>query len=337
MFKDWELPEDVKEAMEEMGSYGLAKSTWSAYKTAERQLGKCQKEKKTDMSLPLSKEKTVVFIDWLIRDRKVKATTINSYLSGIRQLHISRGMDPPNLRPAAVNLLLKGKQHLDNIEERKWGSPGRLPVTITILKLLKAGLIRADMDNVTKILTWTVCCMAFHGSFRIHELLCQVEDKFDPDFTLLRKDVKLFRREEGPDRLEVTLKCPKESKRGKKVVVDLFETKGETCPIAAFKKWEKNVRGKENEPAFIDAIGRPLTGRRLNKIVKSLLESHINYKTGKITSHSFRAGMASLLAAKGFEEEEIKISGRWNSRAFELYTKLPRTKREEIARRLGTL
>jgi hypothetical protein len=289
------------------------------------------------MSLPLSKEKTVLFIDWLIRDRKVKATTINSYLSGIRQLHVSKGMEPPNLRPAVVNLLLKGKQHIDNIEDRKWGSPGRLPVTITIMKLLKASLIRADMDNVTKVLTWTVCCLAFHGSFRIHEILCHVEDVFDPDFTLLRRDIHLVTRKDGPDRLEVTLKCPKESRRGKKVVVDIFETMGKTCPVAAFKKWEKMVQGKDDEPAFTDNVGRPLTGRRLNKIVKALLGNHINYKAGKITAHSFRAGMASLLATRGFEEEEIKISGRWNSRAFELYTKLPRTRREEIARKLGVI
>lgn len=36
------------------------------------------------MKLPLTQEQTFIFIDWPINDRKVKAATVNSYLSGLR-------------------------------------------------------------------------------------------------------------------------------------------------------------------------------------------------------------------------------------------------------------
>ncbi len=40
----------------------------------------CQEGKESDMGLPQSKEKTIIFVDWLIIDNiKVKARTVNSY------------------------------------------------------------------------------------------------------------------------------------------------------------------------------------------------------------------------------------------------------------------
>ena len=340
LLADWNLPEEVKNRLSEIGSFGLARGTWSSYRTAERQLLRCQKERKTDMSLPLTQEKTLIFIDWLINDRKVKAATVKSYLSGLRQMHIEKGIDQPEIRKAMVNMIIRGKQNMDNIEARRGQLPGRLPVTLTIMKLLKSciGSWTASLDE--KLLVWAVSTVAFHGSFRIHEILCKKETEFDPDFTLLGRDVSLTTckgNTEDRERLSFNIKCPKEAKTGRSIVVDLFETKGETCPVRAFKKWRNRTETKPNEPLFMNKGNRPMTGRKLNSIIKQLLGKHVDYRKGKITSHSFRAGMALLLAEKGFEEEEIKITGRWNSRAFEHYTKLPRTRREEISRRLGNI
>ena len=50
------------------------------------------------------------------------------------------------------------------------------------------------------------------------------------------------------------------------------------------------------------------------------------------SSHSFRAGAASSMAAMGFGDEDIQSVGRWSSRAFLEYIKLPRTRKAEIAR-----
>jgi hypothetical protein len=239
-----------------------------------------------------------------------------------------------------VNLVVKGKQNMDNIESRRIGQPGRLPMTLTMMKLLKACIRTWAVDIDMKLLVWAVSTIAFHGSFRVHEILCKTEREFDPDFTLLGKDVKLTSQKcmtESRERLAFNIKCPKEARTGQSVVVDVFETKGATCPVKAFKRWKNRIERKPDEPLFTDKENRPLTGRRLNKIVKGLLEVHIDYRKGKVSSHSFRAGMASLLAEKGFEEDEIKVTGRWNSRAFECYTKLPRTRREEIARKLGEI
>jgi hypothetical protein len=75
----------------------------------------------------------------------------------------------------------------------------------------------------------------------------------------------------------------------------------------------------------------------LNANIKSLLEEHIDYGIGGIWSHSFWAGIPTLMAERGFEDKEIQITGRWSSRAFEFYTKNPSINRERIARRLGRM
>ena len=66
---------------------GLSKKTWSSYRTAEKMLLKCFHEKRRRLELPIKKNDILVFIEWLGTERKVRATTIESYLAGIRQMH----------------------------------------------------------------------------------------------------------------------------------------------------------------------------------------------------------------------------------------------------------
>lgn len=68
-----------------------------------------------------------------------------------------------------------------------------------------------------------------------------------------------------------------------------------------------------------------------------MLGKHFDYKTGSITSHSFRSGVTTTLGQAGFSDGDLKQVGRWSSRAFESYLKLPRTKRREMATAIGNL
>jgi hypothetical protein len=77
--------------------------------------------------------------------------------------------------------------------------------------------------------------VAFRGSFRIHEILCRHKTEYDLDFTLFDSDVtvKNFKNNNGLTGkvLHVSIKCPKEYKTRKVVVVDVNETSGSTCPV----------------------------------------------------------------------------------------------------------
>ena len=339
LFTGLRLSEGSMKVLTEAGNHGLARSTWSTYSTAERMLAMCGKQRGIDMALPLSEGKLLEFIGWLIEVRKLKAGTINSYISGMRQLHLLRGMDPPMLRTNLVKFVLKGKKNMDDIKDRATPAVKRLPMTMPMMRLLKEVTRIWDATIMEKLLMWTVATLAFHGAFRIHELLCKTETEYDPDFALLTGDVKIRPgRGETEDRfLEVKLKCPKESKTGKAVVLEVYETKGTLCPVKAFERWECRTVTKAGLPLFRDESGTPLTGARMNRWLKERLKEHVDYRKGKFTSHSFRIGLATTMGTEGFSAADIKEAGRWSSNAYELYMKLPRVKRASVAKAIGKL
>jgi len=321
LFRRMNLPDEVKISLAELGNFGVAKSTWSTYKSAERLLLKCQAECKTKFDWPLRTENVLLFIHWLVTIRGVKGGTVSSYLSGIRQLHILDGIDPPNLRPEVVKLILKGIEHKDNASSRGGAGDNRIPMTRDLMKILKGKVIDWEQDWDMKLLVWAVCTLAFHGAFRIHELLCQTESFFDPQYTLLTENLTRSTDSSGKGILHIKLNCPKEQRNGKAVIVDVFESSDSICPVKAFGKWATRQPPTIGMPLFRQPDGT----------------EEAKARKGKIKMHSFRIGIASELGTEGLEDGEIKAAGRWSSRAFESYMRTPRTKRASIAKKIAEL
>ena len=320
--------------MGELYSLGLARGTWSSYSTAERMLRNCFQEKGIPLVLPLSEENVLTFIHWLTFTRGLAGSTIETYLSGVRQMHVARGIEGSYIRSERIKVILRGIKHRDVTEKRRDGREGRKPITQEVLSVLKKRIADSDFLGRDQRMIWSVCSTLFHGAFRVHELLCQKTGSFDPDFTLLGRDIELAG-EDGGEVLRIRVKAPKEEKVGKSVIVDVYETGTLLCPVRAFKKWVRYGERDLDMPVFRFAAGTPLTGRRLNEILRACLEGHVEGHETLFSSHSFRAGAASLMAALGYSDEDIKAMGRWSSRAFLEYVKLPRSNRAEVARRMG--
>lgn len=323
----------------DIANHGLSQGTWSSYKTALKALRTCEKEENSRMSFPLGQKQILTFIAWLSK-RGLSQKTINVYLAGIRQCHLTEGVDLPILRTPVVNLVLEGKKHVD-CNEKSGGDTSRLPVTPTMLKILRIELGESSMCKEDKLLVWAVSTLAFNGGFRVHELLAKKSSSFDPFVTLLGRDLTLKKvkiNNISTEILQVLIKSQKSDRIGAQVIVDVYESRGTLCPVRAYKKWKAtstNYSGKK--PAFRDSEGRPLTGKRFNQILKSCLGKHTAHTGRKVTSHSFRSGIASLMGQLGYGDQEIMAIGRWSSRAFEDYLKLPRTKRLEMAKKIGDL
>jgi len=341
LLEDTGLSIKRRESLAKYINQGLSQKTWSSYRTAERMWRTCEKDNKIKMDLPWGQKETLLFIDWLLTDRQVSAATANAYLAGIKKLHEIRGLEEPKLKSGLVNQVIKGKKNEEAVRKRNTDDKGRLPVTLTIMKILKETIRLGSMAAEDKLLIWAVSTVAFHGSFRIHEILCRLKTEYDPDFTLMEDDIKIqsFQGNNGLDRkvLHISVKGPKEDRTGKVVIVDVYETGGPTCPVKAYCKWHDRRVKDGNKVLFKKKDGTPLTGREFNEHLRRLLGSHIDYKKGQITAHSFRSGIPSLLGQLGHTEEEIKVVGRWSSRSFEHYLKLPRTTRADIAQKLGRL
>jgi hypothetical protein len=300
-------------------------------------LAKCQAENDTDLSLPFNDRKALVFIDWMARKRNLRYATINSYLAGVRQLHIVNGIEPPNFRSGLVKLVLKGIENNDGINKRRSNFTGRLPMTPSMLLVLKELITASDKNTHDKRLIWAVSTMAFAGAFRIGELLAKLESTFDPNFTLLTKDVTWSNDKNGSITLHVCLKCPKEAKSAAPTVVDIYQNNGPLCPVKAFMTWRKLALREPDLPLFRNKQGTPLTGTKMNSIIHAFLDPYTDRTVGTFGTHSFRIGLASLLGNLGCPDEDIMASGRWSSRAFELYIKMKRTKRALIGKKISKL
>ncbi len=339
-FRELGISGEEAKNLSNISNHGLSKSTWSNYATAERMLLKCSKDLGESMELPLGQAQVLRFVNWLMKERQAKHGTICSYLAGLRQLHVVKGLEGTVIRSELVNLVLAGRKNQEVLEKKKGDQKkGRLPVTMAVMKLIKAALREKKMEVNKKLAIWAICCLAFNGSLRIHELLCREERRFDPQFSLLNRDIKIVRDQaEGKEVILLWLKWPKEDKAGQGVEVEIFESGNEVCPVKALRKWWLCAGCRQPEqPAFVQANGQAWTGKLFNKELQELVGPHIGREEGSITSHSFRSGVPSMLGRTGHSDEQLKSIGRWSSRAFEHYVKLPRTKRREMAAEVSRL
>ena len=292
--------------------------------------------KDQDIPFPIPESYIMTFVSWL-NGRNLSASTINSYLAGLRQLHLTKGLQIPNIRSDLVNQILTGKKNVDLLHPVI--KPTRIPVTPTILRILKTQISSDILSYHDKRLYWLICTLAFHGSFRMGELLTKSPTSFDPNYTLLCKDIAInFTTIDNlPVKfLEVTLKHSKCSIH-KPVVIDIYPTNSDLCPIRAYDKWVNTKTCALNLPAFRLTSGKTLTPTNFNAKLHTWLRGYIDYSVCSVTGHSFRAGIPSILATMGFPDKDIQAAGRWSSRAFELYCKLPRTRRIAMSRALGNL
>jgi hypothetical protein len=144
-------------------------------------------------------------------------------------------------------------------------------MTRDLMKILKGKIIAWDQDWDMKLLVWAVCTLAFHGAFRIHELLCQTESFFDPQYTLLTENLTRSTDSSGKGILHIKLNGPKEQRNGKAVIVDVFESSDSICPVKAFGKWATRQPPASGMPLFRQPDGTPLTGLKLNSILDTLM------------------------------------------------------------------
>ena len=109
---------ETAQTLAHFANFGLSKSSWSSYQTVENHLERCESATGKNMSLPFTLGKTLTFVGWLIEERQVKSKTIEKYLSGLRMVHMTQGVDIPCLREPMVKLILSGKHNWDNMKER---------------------------------------------------------------------------------------------------------------------------------------------------------------------------------------------------------------------------
>ena len=175
------------------------------------------------------------------------------------------------------------------------------------------------------------------------EILSPTTSRFCPTSTLRGMDVRMERVVAGSKStklMKFRLRSPKETRGGGDVWVEMFDL-GPECfynCTAAWEKWREMSRVpiEPEMPVFRKEDGTLLTAKHLNAVLKTLLVKDVDYEGGSVATHSFRAGLTSVMGRLGYSNEEIMRQGRWQSSSFMAYLKLGRAERVEQQYKLAS-
>ena len=190
-FQNYKLPPKVVSVLITAANHSLAQGTFKSYKTAERHIGRCEKDMKIKLRFPFGDKEVLTYIGWLVSIRKVSVKTVEKYLAGIRLVHIKEGHNVPVLRPEIVKIILNGLTQKEKIKLRLGKKAERLPVTVSVLKLIRHELKKSYWSIEKKRMILAICYITFFGSFRIHEILGKEKMTFDPQTTLLGNNLTI--------------------------------------------------------------------------------------------------------------------------------------------------
>ena len=289
---------------------------------------KCQQETSVPMSLPWSERTEATFVAWCLK-RGIRSSTLEVYKSKVRKIHTMQGLPWSAGSSTLSRAAVKGRANTQTKTKT------RLPITPATLLILKHKIKESGWTKSKKRLIWAISTALFVGSFRVSEVLAAKSSSHVRGSTLLNRNIKECSEIiNGNSRnfLKVCLENPKEDKNRLGVEVELFELPDLFFdPVHAFKRWRaaSTLQAEALQPVFRWESGQNVTPREYNACLKSLLKETIKYEDGKVTSHSFRAGVATTMARLGYGEEMIQLQGRWVSQAYLRYCKRGRVNRLE--------
>jgi hypothetical protein len=181
------------------------------------------------------------------------------------------------------------------------------------------------------IMLWAACCVAFFGFFRMGEITSCSTLTYDDSRQLTVADVAV---DDGQNPTVVRIHL-RRTKTTPFSGVDVFleRTEDDICPVSALMAYLA-VRGMAPGPLFRFQDGRFLIKQLFIERVRMGLDT-LGINSKDYAGHSFWIGAATTAAERGVEDSLIKMLGRWESSAYQIYIKTPREILAGLAKRLS--
>ncbi|XP_062614099.1 uncharacterized protein LOC134275823 [Saccostrea cucullata] len=240
--------------------------------------------------------------------QNLSASTITSHVSAISYVHKLCSVNDPT-HHFVVRKILKGCQQL------KTSPDTRMPITKPILLKLLSALQKTVSDNENIIMLRAIFLLAFHGFFRLGELV--VQDKEHVTKVIQRADLT-FVKDQG---VQIRLRYFKHMKNNQPVTILLSSSKDfQICPVHALYLYTCTFNHKSG-PLFSFKSGAPVSRSFVVSNLKSAL-TFCDLNPNLYKGHSFRIGAATEAARLGFSESYIQQLGRWHSNAVQRYIRI---------------
>ena len=254
--------------------------------------------------------------------------TIRTYLAAIRYLHILRDLPEPRSIPMPkLSLVERGIQRM---KSSKLSGQQRLPITPSILRQIRA-LWSTRAHEFDIVILWAACCTAFFGFFRMGEITSATTRGQQHDRGVMVDNVAV-NNPHNPTMVKIHLKCSKTDQYGKGFDIYMGRTGEDLCPVSALLAYLA-IRGNVPGLLFLLKDGCFLTKDIFIAEVRAALAA-LGLDSSTYAGHSFRIGAATTAAEIGIEDSMIKMLGRWNSSAYQLYVRASRQALASVSQRL---
>lgn len=273
---------------------------------------------------PATLENIRAFVTWALSRKKLKPSTVKSYISSISTAQEMSGIKHEKyLSDKGIISALKGAENISFLEGEE--NISRLAMNIHLLNIFGHRLELENWSEFSKQTVWAAAKLSFFTSCRMGEILLQKECEFDAKTTLLWGNVKFMDKEEAIVYLPYT-----KTTGFKGAILDVFPSGVDSnCPVKALERLKKlaieNGSFDEGKPVFAFKSGKFLTMATFNKMLSNLL-SDFEDERNKISCHSFRAAIPSAIAScpDKFKVSEVREWGRWATDTYKRYTRQER-------------
>ena len=273
---------------------------------------------------PASEQVLLLFVADM--SQRVCHSTIRSYLSAVRHLHLASGFQDPLVGATRLELALKGLR-----KRKPRARDARLPITPLVLSIVGRTLAQ-NPDGYECLLLWAACCLGFFAFMRSGEITVPSGVSFDQSRHLTPRDISVDSMV-SPSVLRVHLKSSKTDPTRRGVGLFIGRTFNSLCPVVAILRYLA-IRGVDDGPLFQWQDGSPLTRQCLVDKLKVTLQK-AGVDPTHYSGHSFRIGAATTAAAKGFSDATIQLLGRWASDSYTRYVRTPRQELSSLSRVLA--
>ena len=134
-----------------------------------------------------------------------------------------------------------------------------------------------------------------------------------------------------PTSVAIHIKSSKTYPFRKGVTIHLGRTETNLCPVAALTDYTNN-RGNHHGPLFCFKTNKPCNRTSFVAKLREALGNTPSIKPEDFCGHSIRIGAATTVAKRGIPDNIIKMLGRWESSAYQLYIYIPCSELSKISK-----
>eukprot|EP00808_Paulinella_micropora_P000448 g49020.t1 len=249
------------------------------------------------------------------------ATSLLSYLSGVRSLCVDLGVD---VSAFSCPRVARAKRALKRLRARATRS--RLPITIPLACRLLDVLASCSVGGGGPLALSERCiamlraavCVGIYALLRSGELVAKSQSASSP----LRRRHILWDSLCPPRWVDIVIDASKSDWCRAGRTLRVFRNGSRSCPVVALEAvWALAVDQSPLASLLQDDRGKPLTYSWLQSSLRALVRG-AGLNGSLYASHSLRIGGATSLAMLGISPDTIRHMGRWKSLSYQLYVRI---------------